>query len=287
MRVFTLTSLIVLILLSFQKGPKDKPGLPSEYVKIPEGSFMLTPDTTRLSHGSFYMSKFEVSNRQYREFFQEALVHTTRSEIENIACDSAGWSREFTDAEPMKAQYFSNRAFDDYPVVNITHKGATAYCNWLKERIQKANPQFEIEVRLPARSEWIWAAMGGRKQAMFPWAQYYLRNKKGEPMCNFKVVKDQFIHRNRNTGKTEVAEPVGTRTYTSNVKSFTPNDFGLYNMCGNAAEMVLEEGRAVGGSFNDYGGDIHIRAESKFERSSPTIGFRPIIIVKRKNNTGN
>ncbi len=285
MRTYNLFALFFLILVSFQSGPKDKLKLPTDFVRIPEGRFMLTPDTNRIQVASFYMSKFEVSNRQYREFFKEVSLHMNATEKATIACDSAGWSREFKDADPMKAHYFSNPAFDQYPVVNISYEGASAYCKWLEEKIQVNNPQFEIEVRLPSRNEWIWAAMGGRSQAMFPWGQYYLRNKKGEPMCNFKVVKDQYIYRSRSTGKVEVAEPIGTRTYTSTIKSFPPNDFGLYNMCGNAAEMVQEKGKAVGGSFDDYGGNIQIRAEASYDQPSPTIGFRPIIIIKKKDNS--
>ena len=120
---------------------------------------------------------------------------------------------------------------------------------------------------------------------MFPWGNYYLRNKKGEPMCNFKKVNDGSIYRNRQTGKPEIAEFKGagdTKYYTATVKSFIPNDYGLYNMCGNAAEMVEEKGKAAGGSWNDFGGDIHIRAEANYSMSSPTVGFRPLIVVKEK-----
>ena len=183
----------------------------------------------------------------------------------------------------MMDKYHRHPAYNNYPAVNISHEGAVNYCKWLQEKLEKDNPEFNIEVKLPSKEQFIWAAMGRRNQAMFPWGQYYLRNKKGERMCNFKLVHDGHVYRNRKTGKPEVAEPpVGypeTATFTATVKSFTPNDFGLYNMCGNAAEMIAEKGNAMGGSWNDYGGDVHIRAQANYDRSAATVGFRPIIVV--------
>ncbi len=153
--------------------------------------------------------------------------------------------------------------------------------------MQRDNPEFEIEVALPTKDQWIWAAQGGRSQAMFPWGNYYLRNNKGQPMCNFKQVADGSIYRNRKTGKPEVAVPQSgfyeREVFTASVKSFYPNDYKLYNMCGNVAEMIAEQGISMGGSWNDFGGDIKIRTEASYEKPGPTIGFRPIIIIKEKN----
>ena len=51
-------------------------------------------------------------------------------------------------------------------------------------------------------------------------------------------------------------------------------------MCGNVAEMIVEKGIGMGGSWNDYGGDVHIRAAVNYQTAAPTIGFRPLIIIK-------
>jgi hypothetical protein len=53
-------------------------------------------------------------------------------------------------------------------------------------------------------------------------------------------------------------------------------------MCGNAAEMINEKGIAVGGSWNDYGGDIHILSFTNYKGPAPTVGFRPVILVREK-----
>ena len=279
-----------LLLSSFNTRKKIKPKLPEEFARVPGGTFSFGyPDSAkRISVMGFYMSKYEVSNLQYRQFYNEASQGMTDEEKMKIICDTLGWRQVLGYCEPMINHYYQHPAYNNYPVVNISYEGALKYCEWLQQKLQNDNPGFEIIVRLPEKYEWIWAAQGGLSQAMFPWRNYYLRNKKGEPMCNFNKVNDGAIYRDRTTGKPKVAEGVGEYSrpvlYTAKVKSFYPNDYGLYNMCGNAAEMINEKGTAMGGSWNDYGGNVQIRAEAKYERALPTVGFRPVILIKEKRN---
>ena len=64
-------------------------------------------------------------------------------------------------------------------------------------------------------------------------------------------------------------------------KGHYPNDFGLYNVCGNVAEMVAERGIAYGGSYLDPGYDIRIDSEKRYDGPSPLIGFRVIAVRKK------
>ena len=65
------------------------------------------------------------------------------------------------------------------------------------------------------------------------------------------------------------------------VKTYYRNAYGLYNMCGNAAEMVAERGIAFGGSFLDPGYDIRIDSETRYNAPSPKVGFRVIAVRKK------
>jgi sulfatase modifying factor 1 len=288
--VYILCLLGLILCASFTAKKKSKPALPSEFVFIPGGMMWASThgdSSERVRVDPFYTSRYEITNASYRQFYNEVAGSLSREEREAIACDTAAWTRSFAYGGQMEKYYFNNKDYNHYPVVNISYEGAVGYCSWLQQKIQLANPGFMIEVKLPSRDQWIWAAMGNRSQAMFPWANYYLHNHKGEPLCNYRKVNEFAIYRNRKTGRTEVADSMGlvqTPPFTMPVKSFTPNDFGLYNMCGNAAEMIAEKGICVGGSWNDYGGDIQIRAASAYEGPVPTVGFRPIILVTEKQH---
>lgn len=298
----------LLLLSAFDTRKKAKLKLPEEFVYIPAGSYYTATaeedpyyygqSKTRQSMDSskivsikgFYISKYEVSNLQYRQFYNEVSVGMTDDEKERIMCDSLGWRMTLTYCEPMVEYYYHHPAYNGYPVSNISYEGALQYCAALEKKIQKDNPDFVIEVKLPSRQQWVWAAMGGRSQAMYPWGNWYLRNGKGEFLCNYRRVNDNSIIRNKETGKPEVMSDDpgyagglnGSAFYTAAVKSFYPNDYGLYNMCGNVAEMITEENVCLGGSWNDYGGEVHIRSAASYQGSQPTVGFRPMITATEK-----
>jgi formylglycine-generating enzyme required for sulfatase activity len=294
-----MAALILLTAFTFRK--KNKLKLPEEFAFVNRGTMHAGPDTCslhnqpdphRVTVPSFYISKYEVTNLQYRQFYNEVSAGLTDEIKEKIACDTLGWRQTLTYCEPMVEYYYRHPAYNNYPVVNISYEGAMKYCEWLQKKIQADNPAYTIEVKLPEKNQWIYAAQGGRSNAMFPWGNYYLRNKKGEFLCNFRKLGDGAIVRNKQTGKPEVYEMADGAAgglndrafYTAEVKSFYPNDFGLHNICGNVAEMVNEKGTAMGGSWNDYGGDVHIKSEAGYDKASPTVGFRPAVIFKEKGN---
>ena len=55
---------------------------------------------------------------------------------------------------------------------------------------------------------------------------------------------------------------------TAQVSSYYPNSFGLYNVCGNVAEMVAEKGKAKGGSWKSFGGEVRIESVEYFNFSN-------------------
>jgi formylglycine-generating enzyme required for sulfatase activity len=286
MKRILFTGLIVLLACSsFVINQKPDIKLPKEFVKITGGTFHMYPDSgKRIVINEFYMSAFEVSNLQYKTFYEEVLSSLNKEEKLQLLPDTSKFNLIKGNTEPLKKFYYQNEISNNYPVVNISHYAATKYCEWLQEKIKKENPGYDVNVKLPSKEEWVWSAQAGRSQAMFPWSNYYLLDKKGNKMCHFKTVQDQHIYRNRQTGKPEISDPTTWSkelVFTSVVRSYTKNNFGLYNMCGNVAEMISEPGIGMGGSWNDYGGDVHIMAESKYEGASPMVGFRPVVVIKK------
>lgn len=144
--------------------------------------------------------------------------------------DTLVWVRDFSYSynEPMSVRYFAHPAFVNYPVVGVNWKQATAFCNWrtryLNSFLESKGFSTESSFRLPSEAEWEYAARGGRSQAMFPWGNYYLRNRKGCIMANFKPGRGNY--------------PEDGGFYTVRADAYWPNDFGLYNMAGNVAEWT-------------------------------------------------
>lgn len=144
--------------------------------------------------------------------------------------DTLVWIRDFAYSynEPMTKRYFSHPSFGNYPVVGVNWKQADAFCNWrtlyLNTFLNSKNRAQESDFRLPTEAQWEYAARGGRSQSMFPWGNYYTRNKKGCLMANFKPGRGNY--------------PEDGGFYTVRADAYWPNDFGLYNMSGNVAEWT-------------------------------------------------
>lgn len=144
--------------------------------------------------------------------------------------DTLVWVRDFTYSynEPQSKRYFSHPAFDNYPVVGVNWKQASAFCTWrsiyLNSFLESKKRFTESDFRLPTEAEWEYAARGGRSQSTFPWGSYYLRNKKGCLLANFKPGRGNY--------------PEDGGFYTVKADAYWPNDFGLYNMSGNVAEWT-------------------------------------------------
>ncbi|RYZ27345.1 MAG: gliding motility-associated lipoprotein, partial [Chitinophagaceae bacterium] len=112
--------------------------------------------------------------------------------------DTLVWMRDFSYSynEPMTKRYFSHPAFGNYPVVGVNWKMAEAFCNWrtlyLNNYLESKGRTQESDFRLPTEAQWEYAARGGRSQSMFPWGNYYLRNKKGCLLANFKPGRGNY-----------------------------------------------------------------------------------------------
>jgi formylglycine-generating enzyme len=148
----------------------------------------------------------------------------------NAYPDTLVWMADYTYSynEPYAKSYFWHPAFDNYPVVGVTWKQANAFCIWRTEYMrnylaQQGQPAFQ-DFRLPTEAEWEYAARGGLMLSMYPWGGPYTRNNTGCFIANFKPLRGNY----GDDGANE----------TLPVASFSPNEWGLYDMAGNVAEWT-------------------------------------------------
>jgi formylglycine-generating enzyme required for sulfatase activity len=146
----------------------------------------------------------------------------------NVYPDTLCWISDFTYSfnEPYTTMYFWHPSYDEYPVVGVTWKQATAFCIWRTEMYNKYLVQSGMApshaFRLPTEVEWEYAARGGLDHGMYPWGGPYTRNAEGCFLANFKPLRGNLVD---DGGFTPIA-----------VGSYEPNDYGLYDMAGNVAE---------------------------------------------------
>ena len=268
-------------LFTAYKSPKEYKALYKHYLFVPHGEVQYQAKSDegwkwkKDTVSSCLIAKTEVSNLDYREFIYWLKTNNDPS-LHHMMPDTMVWNKgPLKIGSPFVSHYFTHPAYNDYPVVGVSIEQATAYCHWLTGRLATSYPDVKVLARLPRKNEWIRAARGDSRSTYANGPK--LRNEKGLPMYNYKVTGDEYVSKEEN-GNLVVIDSLGfdSDSYiTSSTISYWPNQFGLYNMCGNVAEMV-QEGVAMGGSWNSVG--YNTRVESELEATaSCEVGFRVLL----------
>jgi formylglycine-generating enzyme required for sulfatase activity len=248
-----------------QKKMRKEIGLSENFVYIPNGD------------SSFWMLKTELSNDWYFEYLN-LLEYSNQMETYQKA-QMKGNFFDFYFSPAIKDFKDTNTFLRLFPITNISYDAAMEFCKSLNTMLKDTTWEF----RLPTREEWMFAAKAGGYN-IYSWSHPYLFNNNGIPMCNFLDIGAESIHLNDKGELEVVIDHSLERKKLQIVPAYClyPNDWGLYNMCGNVAEMVLEKGIAVGGSCGDPGFDVQINSIQVYNGPSPKVGFRPILAKKKK-----
>jgi formylglycine-generating enzyme required for sulfatase activity len=208
------------------------------YAFIPASSFSYFGED--ISVASFFIQRTEVSNLEYRTFLFDLIMQNRLEEFLIAKPDESMWTKVFKEGtRTMEETYFSHVAFNEYPVVNVSRAGAELYCKWLYEEAQKLAGEKELpfgNLRIPTRQEWVKAASGDGKNVSYPWGGESVKNEKSCYLANHKPTDSTFFD--------------DGAFYTARVSSYFANGFGLFNMSGNVAEMVVDGAGQVGKSNN-------------------------------------
>ena len=197
-------------------------------------------DTRKLQYTYYWIDYRRAARRESRDALTEDegsrhAFSIDRSKfimrnVINVYPDTLAWMHDFTYSynEPMTRNYFWHPAYDNYPVVGVSWKQATAFTIWrtqlMNEWLRAGGSTIVNPFRLPTESEWEYAARGGLDLSPYPWGGPYIRNSRGCFLGNFKPMRGNYI------------DDGGFHTVA--ITSYNPNDWGLYCMAGNAAEWT-------------------------------------------------
>jgi gliding motility-associated lipoprotein GldK len=180
--------------------------------------------------------------------------------------DTLVWLSDFSYAanEPMVESYFSHPAYRNYPVVGVTWRQARAFNVWRSRYNDAYKDARHLPHRgkymLPTEAEFEYAARGGRIGTDYPWGGPYIKNAKGCLLANFKPGRGNYID--------------DGGAYTVNVKSYFPNDYGLYNMAGNVAEWTMS---AFDESASTFVHDLSPTFNYEAKKSDPEVLKRKVV----------
>jgi formylglycine-generating enzyme required for sulfatase activity len=206
---------------------------------------------------SFYMGKYEVTNRQYCDYLNSALsqglitvtggvVYKTASGSNYPYCDTStsnSYSQISCSGGVFSVRTKNGRDMSNDPMAMVSWYGAAAYCNWRNQQEGKEQC-YNLSTwrcdfskhgyRLATEEEWEYGARGGLSGRRFPWgnsishsqANYYSYWEAGHPYYWYDVSPTRDYH------------PDWDDLYpcTSPSGSFAANNYGLYDMAGNVWE---------------------------------------------------
>ncbi|MYE88704.1 formylglycine-generating enzyme family protein [Candidatus Poribacteria bacterium] len=178
---------------------------PEGMVLIPAGEFQMGSNDSEAEESE------KPVHTVYLDAFYMDVYEVTNAEYKKFIDANPQWGKDRIPDDYHFGNYLKHWDGDNYPsgrgehpVVHVSWYGAMAYSQWVGKR-------------LPTEAEWEKAARGGLVAQKYPW---------GDSIDSSKA----------NYGKTWYAK----RVPTTAVGSYAPNDYGLYDMAGNASEWCLD-----------------------------------------------
>jgi formylglycine-generating enzyme required for sulfatase activity len=174
----------------------------------------------------FFLGRYEVTKGQFKRFIAETNYKTSAERDVK-----GGWGYSGDPRKPLLHDpRFNWRDWgvdqgDNSPVVNVSWLDAREFCHWLSKKEGK-------RYRLPTEAEWEYACRAGTT------TRYY-NGDDPEGLTRIANVRDATLRR-LIPGWIHGVRSSDGWPFTSPVGKFEPNNFGLYDMLGNASEWCSD-----------------------------------------------
>lgn len=243
----------------------------------------MKPDTSKnfVKFGdNLFVSKFEVTNGEYKQFINYLKESHELIKVENFLPDSNQWTEKFDTLynAPYVDFYHWHPAYDNYPIVNISKEAIDNYCSWLTERYNSNQKRKykKVVFRLPTEKEWVLfsSPLPGHK---LPWDGSYpdvidKKSDKAFMLANIKVMDSASGKFNYNQDGALISCKIG---------SYKPNKIGIYDIIGNVAELTSDN-KIKGGSWDNTLEECLIDKTQDYTLPDPRVGFRLVMEIIEK-----
>lgn len=216
------------------------------------------PGTVQISH-NMYFDRDEVTCLSWVEFqfWTRNMYGSNSAEYKFTLIDTTNWDEHslktaWHNAKPLALE------MRNLPVVGVSYEQAIAFCKWRTERVKyflsvkNSKSKIDFEYRLPTEKEWEFVSDGSGEV----FSNKAAANLKWQDNIESKLLP---------------------------VETFKPNLHGIYDLTGNAAEMLLEKNIAKGGSWKDSPEDSRNGKKQHYTKASPWLGFRCVCEIKDNN----
>lgn len=248
----------------------------------------MNPPGTVQINDTLFADIQEVDNISWREYLYY-LQRFDQPAIEKALPDTTLWGLDTSSVIQIGLYYIRHPGFNTYPVVGISYNQVVEFCKWrtkqanfglylkknkIKDWEKHLTDSFPIlfYYRLPTVAEWELLATGEKPLDEYPYGFQSTSVERGNKLMhafNCQYPAD-------NNGLTAIKY---NDWHTAPARSYWINEHGLYNMIGNVAEMVQEEGIAKGGSFAHQLEDCKIKNNQTYSEPQRWLGFRCVAVI--------
>jgi formylglycine-generating enzyme len=173
-----------------------------------------TAPAQKVTLPGFYMSKHEITNKEYCYFLNEDSIRKNTALLKTII-DLNNISGRIRIKDSL---YAPISGYADYPVVLVSWWGAIKYCEWLTAGVNKKRKEKgEMPLphyRLPSEYEWIWAT------AKEPQLSYFI-----ETMCDSAGLQNEFFLIRAHDVKKDTVNMYDATGMNENVYEWTDDNF--------------------------------------------------------------